>query len=327
MWALGEGYAAFRDADPAFAAFLKERLDLSIAALQRQTLARYGQFRNIDGEQTPAWLIVDGGDATAEAVLGLSAYVDAGGPPAARTALRQLAEAVAAARWRRRPELAVRRGPPLGAVALDLARLGLADAGRARPRVGHPRRPGSWPASRSATPPSSTRGCSTSGGPDQGRLPTRIDGSQIAYGVDSRLQSLLATAEATDAPGLRRLAGIVAAWYFGANASGQPAYDPATGRTVDGIEANGNVNRNGGAESTIHGLLSMLALDARPDDRRARPDCRHRGNASATGRSRSRAARWPAARTWSRRRAAGGPGSRSTRATPTPRCPRAAPRG
>ena len=57
----------------------------------------------------------------------------------------------------------------------------------------------------------------------------------------------------------------MAAWYFGANASGQPAYDPATGRSVDGIEGNGNVNRNGGAESTIHGLLSMLALDANPD--------------------------------------------------------------
>jgi hypothetical protein len=42
-------------------------------------------------------------------------------------------------------------------------------------------------------------------------------------------------------------------------------YDPATGRTFDGLEADGRVNRNSGAESTIHGLLSMLALDARPD--------------------------------------------------------------
>ena len=34
----------------------------------------------------------------------------------------------------------------------------------------------------------------TSGGPDNGRLPTRTDRVQIAYGVDSRVQSLLATA-------------------------------------------------------------------------------------------------------------------------------------
>jgi hypothetical protein len=42
-------------------------------------------------------------------------------------------------------------------------------------------------------------------------------------------------------------------------------YDPATGRTFDGISASGDVNRNSGAESTIHGLLSMIALDQHPD--------------------------------------------------------------
>ena len=39
MWALGEGYADFRTSDPAFAAFLRQRLDLAIAALDRQVLA------------------------------------------------------------------------------------------------------------------------------------------------------------------------------------------------------------------------------------------------------------------------------------------------
>jgi hypothetical protein len=105
----------------------------------------------------------------------------------------------------------------------------------------------------------------TSGGADQALLPTQINQAQIAYGVDSRLESLLATAKLGHSAGLRQLAGITAAWYFGANSSGLPAYNPATGRTVDGIEADGRVNRNAGAESTIHGLLSMLALDANPD--------------------------------------------------------------
>ncbi len=39
---------------------------------------------------------------------------------------------------------------------------------------------------------------------------------------------------------------------------------PATGVTFDGLEADGRINRNSGAESTIHGLLTMLALDERP---------------------------------------------------------------
>jgi hypothetical protein len=264
VWALGEGYAAWRHADGEFAAFLRSRLDLAIAALDRQVLTRYGTFQTVDGRRRPAWLIVDGADATAEAVLGLAAYVPAGGSARARRALRQFSEGIAAL---------ADGGPrewPFGAIlpwALSLsvwhawasqmpaalARAGqvLGDSGLVRPAVTDAAVFTPW--------------LLTSGGPDNGRLPARIDRNQIAYGVDSRIQSLLAVAAATGRAGFRQLAGMVAAWYFGANAAGVAAYDPATGRTVDGIAADGTVNRNAGAESTIHGLLSMLALDAHPD--------------------------------------------------------------
>ncbi len=269
-WALGEAYAAFHGsvdpADQAFAGFLADRLDLAVGALQRQTLTsvRYGHYLQVDGQPTPAWLVVDGADATAEAVLGLSAYVGAGAPDAARDVLAKLSEGIA------RMGDGDARSWPFGAVlpwgisladwhawasqmpaALAHASAALGDSSLVAPAVRDSATFDPW--------------LLTSGGPDNGRLPTRIDGSQIAYGVDSRLQSLLATADVTGSAGIRRLAGIVAAWYFGANASGQPGYDPATGRPVDGVEANGNVNHNAGAESTIHALLSMIALDANPD--------------------------------------------------------------
>lgn len=263
IWALGEGYAAFADEDPAFASFLARRLKLAIAAVDRQVLDRYGEYLNIDGQRTPAWLIVDGADATAEAILGLSAYVDAGGPRKARSVLSKLTKGVAALvggdkqSW---PFGAVRpwalsrsvlhswgsqmpAGLARASVALDkphLAAAALTDSFTFDP----------W--------------LLTSGGPDQGRLPTRGDASQIAYGVDSRVQSLIATADASGRNAGRRLAGIFAAWYFGANPAGEAMYDPATGRTFDGISPEGDINRNSGAESTIHGLLSMLALDANP---------------------------------------------------------------
>ena len=41
-------------------------------------------------------------------------------------------------------------------------------------------------------------------------------------------------------------------------------YDPSTGVVADGIAADGSVNHNAGAESTIHAQLTMLALDADP---------------------------------------------------------------
>ena len=42
VWALGEGYAAFKKKDPAFARFLARRLDLAVDALDRDVLDAYG---------------------------------------------------------------------------------------------------------------------------------------------------------------------------------------------------------------------------------------------------------------------------------------------
>ena len=105
----------------------------------------------------------------------------------------------------------------------------------------------------------------TAGGPDNGWFPSPTDRVQIAYGADSRVQSLLAVADATGSAGFEALAGMQAAWFFGANRAGEPMYDPATGITFDGLQPDGSINRNSGAESAIHGLLTMIALDARPE--------------------------------------------------------------
>src|SRR4029450_1020161 len=88
--------------------------------------------------------------------------------------------------------------------------------------------------------------------------------TQIAYGADATLQNLLRTARAADRPAFRDLAGVAAAWHFGNNRAGGAMDARASGRAFDGISPDGTVNRNSGAESTIHGLLSMLALDAHP---------------------------------------------------------------
>ena len=96
IWALGEAYPAFVEADPAFAAFLRDRLDLALGAVERQVLVRYGEWLDIDGVAVPAWLIADGADATGEALMGLAPYVAATGDPRAQLVLQQLGEGVAA---------------------------------------------------------------------------------------------------------------------------------------------------------------------------------------------------------------------------------------
>ncbi|TCO26666.1 hypothetical protein EV652_107559 [Kribbella steppae] len=257
VWALGEGYDAFRLVDSRFADFLKARLELALAALERQVLVRYGQWNIVDGRRVPAWLIVNGADATSEAVLGLAAYARAGGSTRARRALTQFADGIShmsAGSTRQWPFRALlpwgesisvwhawgAQMPSALAAAASVVRTPLG------PAIGD------------------TAGFTpllmTAGGPDNGWLPAPIDRTQIAYGVDARLQGLLAVG----LPGLKQVAAFVAAWYFGANRAGSPMYDPSTGRTYDGISGDGVINRNSGAESTIHGQLSMLALDADP---------------------------------------------------------------
>jgi hypothetical protein len=56
----------------------------------------------------------------------------------------------------------------------------------------------------------------------------------------------------------RELGGIAASWILRNNPAGQPMYQPATGVVYDGIESNGSINRNSGAESTIEGLLALM---------------------------------------------------------------------
>lgn len=263
VWALGEGYAAFVDDDPGFAAFLKERLALSRGAIERDVLSKYGQYTEADGKRVPAWLIVDGADASAEAVLGLTAAVRAGDESSA-TAARQLAEGVAAMAsgstrqwpygailpWAQSPAMWHAWGAQMPAALAEAGDL-FGDDALVAPAV--------------TDALSFTPTLMTAGGPDNGWFPSPTDRVQIAYGADARVQSLLALADTTGSSVFAELAGMQAAWFFGANHAGARMYDPATGVTFDGLQPDGTVNRNSGAESTIHGLLAALALDAHPD--------------------------------------------------------------
>ncbi|GAA0733178.1 hypothetical protein Drose_20975 [Dactylosporangium roseum] len=280
VWALGEGYAAFRDDSPDFAAFLQARLRHAVGAIRRQVLPRYGQWRLVDDHATPAWLIADGADLTGEALLGLSAYVAAAGDDDVRKVLEQLAEGVTAMRtgtpwtW------------PFGAVLPSgLSRTtwhgwaGLAPAGLAR--VYEVAGDLAARDAALADAASFTPHLLVGGGPDNLRVALpgarealTVDGVQLSYGAQSRVESLLATARATGRSSLSTLAGIAGSWFFGNNPAGAPMYDPATGRTYDGVDVldeppagathRGVVHRDAGAESTIHGLLAMLALDGDP---------------------------------------------------------------
>ncbi len=261
IWALGTGYAAFAHDDPDFAAFLRARLSLALDAVERQDLKNYGSWHVVDGLRWPSWLIGGGADISSEAVYGLLAYVRASGDERARRDLTRLADGIAAMRT---------TGWPYGALmpssdsrsmwhswGAEMAG-SLAAAGSALGRA-------DWVRAAVGEEATFTPHLIAQGGPDNEWLPAPIYRDQIAYGADVTLRNLLATASATHQASFRQLAGLAASWYFGNNPAGAPMYDPATGVTYDGVSADGEVNLNSGAESTIHGVMSMLALDAAPD--------------------------------------------------------------
>ncbi|WP_270365873.1 hypothetical protein [Microbacterium algeriense] len=258
VWAFGEGYAAFRREDPDFAAFLLARLHLCLDALGRESLSRAGRWVRSDGRNLPAWLIAGGADATAEAMLGLAAATEAG-DARSRAALRTYGDGVAAM------ATDPAKGWPFGAVLPWTGSLGFwhawgAAAPEALARAGALLRRREWSAAALADAGRFTPQVLASGGPHNAWAPLPAE-AQIAYGAHGRVAGALQAA-AVGGVGLRGLAGLAAGWFFGANTAGVPVYDPATGVTYDGVETDGRVNRNSGAESTIHGLLTMLLLDA-----------------------------------------------------------------
>jgi len=239
-------------------------MDLAVSALRRDVLTRYGTEQFIHGVRVPDWLIVDGADASSEAVLGLAAYVRAGGDPSARIALGQLARGISAMSAGTTTAWPYRALLPWALSRSDWHAWGAnmpAALAAAAQALGEK--------SLLATAVDDTAGFTaqllTSTGPDNEWLPAPTDSSQIAYGADARVQGPLAVGAATNRPGIRQLAGIAAGWFFGQNAAGVPVYDPSSGVTRDGIAGDGKVNLNSGAESTIHGLLTMQVLDANPD--------------------------------------------------------------
>ncbi|WP_156252304.1 hypothetical protein [Pseudactinotalea terrae] len=265
VWALGEGYAAFRrSGERRFADFLKERLDLAVAALEAESLSRYGSWVTSDGVDLPDWLITGGADATAEAMLGLVAALEVGPKDRRlRRALDRYGEGVAAMGTSRSG------GWPFGAVLPWTGSLGFWHAwGGAAPealaRAGRARHQREWVRAAIADAGTFTPQVLASGGPSNAWAPVPAE-AQIAYGAHGRVAGPLAAAEAGGGRGLRVVAGLAAGWFFGANTAGIPTYDPETGVTFDGVETDGRVNRNSGAESTIHGLLTMQLLDAHRD--------------------------------------------------------------
>lgn len=264
LWVLAEGYHAFRDQDPDFAARLQESFLRGVPPFTAKVTPRFGSFTEVHGYEVPAWLPDDGADVASILMLGLSAYLELEEDTEVRELLTMLAEGLAAFQY----------GPP-----------------QDYPFLAHPsfaRDPKEWHAWGSRQTQALARASLVSEsheawlrsaeaeaghffvhllaskGPIEAMRPAPDLYPQIAFGMESIASGLFALADASGKSVYDELGGLMTGWLLGNNELRQSMYDPETGRTFDGLEQ-GIINRNSGAESTITALLALLQAEARPE--------------------------------------------------------------
>ncbi len=259
LWALGEGVRVFEAVDPAYADRLAEAYLRTEAALGR-TLGDERPTMTVHGFELPAW--IPGGESAVASigVLGMAAYYRARPNPETAQYITAIADGIAATR------LGDHSTYPFGLHPVRTNAPGywhtwgahmthaLVEAGMA---LGRP----DWIESAAASAESFLlRQLAFERFRHIGVVPDRL--GQIAYGTNMLVQTYMALYRATGEERYARYGGLAASWYFGNNMAGEQMYFPETGRVYDGI--NGptawRVNRNAGAESTIEGLMSMIAV-------------------------------------------------------------------
>ncbi|MBE2271257.1 MAG: hypothetical protein IAE80_23690 [Anaerolinea sp.] len=264
LWALGEGVRVFDAVDPAYADQLAEaytRTESAVAA----TMSNYGQYTTLHGFDIPAWIPASEPDIAAIGLLGMSAYYTSRPNDATADAITKIADAIAEYRLGTDSEYPFGMHPTNANAPGFWHNWGahmphaLVMAGMALDRQ-------DWIDSAAATADSFLlRHLAFEPFRHIGVVPYRLE--QIAYGTNMLVQAYAALYQATGADRYAQLAALAGSWYFGDNMADTQMYDPATGRTFDGINGpvSWRVNRNSGAESTIEGLMSMSVLARLPE--------------------------------------------------------------
>jgi hypothetical protein len=263
QWALAYGFRVFGDVDPTYAATLREAYLRGEQAL-RQAIGPVGAYDELHGVRIPAWLVSNGSDVSALAILGLAEYYRAEPNSRTRQLIANLANGVAAYQLGG-PGIYPYAAHPSNTTSTALWHAwgshqvhALALAGTLLDRQ-------DWiESARREADTFFVRLLATDLINEMLPLPRR--GGQIAYGTQVLTSGFWALYQATGEEQYARYAGLTASWFLGNNMAGVPMYDPETGRCFDGIDGPTpyRVNRNAGAESTIEALYALMLVDRDP---------------------------------------------------------------
>ncbi len=259
LWSLGEGVRVFDSIDPDYANTLADAYLLTESAIA-STMTNYGEYNEVHGFRIPAWIPSSEPSVAGVGLLGLAAYQQARPNDTTADLITKIADGMAEYR------LGDHSTYPFGLHPTRSNAPGfwhdwgahmthaLVVAGQVMDRQ-------DWIDSAAADANSfMLRHLAFERFRHIGVIPSRLE--QIAYGTNQIVLTYTSLYEATGDEKYARYAGLAGSWYFGNNMAGVQMYDPASGRVFDGINGptSFRVNRNSGAESTIEGLMSMIAL-------------------------------------------------------------------
>ena len=267
VWALGEGYATFKQADPKLAKGLAQGIERTLPRLEALLAKDYGKYQTVKGMRLPRWLINNGADQTAVMLKGLLAYHRALAPGKARDRVARLITKYAD-----------------GLAQAQIKDPKAADYGRHIHSMGAPESRHLWgsrqvevlaEAGQMLKRPDYLKSAKLAAdhyfakGTPESLLSAGEEG--IAYGIEPIVSGFAKLYQAT---GDRRYAQQTyrwASWLLGNNKAKALIYDPLSGRGYDGIRplsTNGktrhSVNVNAGAESTVEAILAVQAASTVP---------------------------------------------------------------
>ncbi|MCI0513850.1 hypothetical protein L0128_11610 [candidate division KSB1 bacterium] len=261
-WALGCGYQTYQKIDADFAQVLKNAFLKCLFPLD-SLLQNYHTFKFMHARRYPCWLINEtGADATAELLLGMTAFLKADTSTLLTDYANKLAEGIF---LMQQPFGSRNAGAFLSWEDLwhawgNSQSQALAELGRLLKRqeymdaaqreadhyytllLTHGLK-NSW----SASDPFATR-----------------EFPQIAYDIRCISVGLVKVYQATGDEKYAKLAGLAASWLLGNNVARTTMYDSTSGRSFDGINDSTSVNFNAGAESTIEALYTLIEIQYQP---------------------------------------------------------------
>lgn len=263
MWGLAKAYSVFKTVDPDEADYIAELLAPSVKRLQDEVRAKQPP-----GAASRAVIAGTGADVSAAFLIAVSLLYAAAPDGISRDSLYETAAALALGLRASQsgdtatpPYRAVMPNPGSPAVWTSWGSHGMEALALAAITFDEPEWL-SW-----AAETAHALGTYLAAGPGAlaGQGPAPILYPQIAYGQSPWVRGLALLHQATGNPLYSDLALLTASWFFGNNPAGEAVYDTGSGRTYDGIDGGtwgnpGRVNYSAGAESTIEGLLALLAL-------------------------------------------------------------------